>query len=283
MDKSIPVNLERFMNRTYLDTMNKSSPVNLERFMNRTYLDSKKYKVNDLLPVNETPKEIINSILDLVIDMKIENLDFDVLIMLLKYGHNKKVVRTLALDLCYTIDYNIDFNINFLDKDSAIKCCSFIIDLIKIDELGLAKVFYDLLKRYNNTWEKHYDPDYDSTDSDDSDYDPDYAWEKHYDPDYDSKPIDLNRDLDISLIEACLDNEKFVESLFKIGVDEENLYNFSLGKHEEKFIKAGIKMKKFDYLMFFIHDDKYKHTDLYLKYESIVKDIIGSERLHQLY
>ena len=93
--------------------------------------------MEELPKLSETPPEIINLILDLVIDIKLKKLDFDVLISLLKQWHNKILIRELILELIS--------NIEVIDLSQVTECEKFIIDLIKINETGLAKIFYDLL------------------------------------------------------------------------------------------------------------------------------------------
>lgn len=104
--------------------------------------------MNDILL--ETPWDIKDYILDLAINVKIKELewdnikfgfkriDFENILTLLKKWHNKKAVRSAIVEL---INQDID-DIN-LENSPEIK--NFIVDLIKIDELGIAKIFYDLL------------------------------------------------------------------------------------------------------------------------------------------
>ena len=87
----------------------------------------------------ETPSDVIDLILDLTIKFKIDNTDFDKYIELLQKWHNKKIVRQLILEKTGVI-FNVKINYQLRDKIE-----TFIVELIKLDEIGLAKNYYDLL------------------------------------------------------------------------------------------------------------------------------------------
>ena len=96
------------------------------------------------------PWDVKNLILDLAINVKIKvlewdnikfahkRIDFENLLTLLKKWHNKKAVRSAILELLVQ-------DINHINLENTPELKFFIIDLIKIDELGIAKIFYDLL------------------------------------------------------------------------------------------------------------------------------------------
>ena len=87
--------------------------------------------------LSDTPGDVIELILNLTLDIKTKNLNFDDLLSLLKKWHNKKLARELILEFLN--------NIEVMTRDELSDCRWFIVDLIEIDEVGLAKKFYDLL------------------------------------------------------------------------------------------------------------------------------------------
>ena len=109
----------------------------------------------------ETPSDVIDLILDLAIKFKIDEFDFNKYIELLKKWHNKKIVRELLLEIISNkekargiifsnIDYIDEENSGFSEfkkrRDKKWNDFSyFIVDLLELDEIGLAKKFYDIL------------------------------------------------------------------------------------------------------------------------------------------
>jgi hypothetical protein len=87
--------------------------------------------------LSETPDEINDLILNLVLDIRAKTLDFYDAIILLTRWHNKKLVRELILEALN--------NIEVINEDDLEDWVLFIIDLLDIDEIGLAKKVYDLL------------------------------------------------------------------------------------------------------------------------------------------
>jgi hypothetical protein len=224
--------------------------------------------------LGETPDDVIALILDITIGLKTNDFNFDDLLALLKKWHNKKLARELILSLCYKT-YILE------DKDQIAKCPYFIIELIKIDEIGLAHEFLNLMKRTNEILEQNMVKGHYSTDSsDDSEEDNRAAWANYEDP------VNLNRDLSETIMKAFKDDENFVEVFFKIGVKPSHIYDYKPYKYEELFIKAAIKFESVDYFRcFFAYYDNYNYREyaLYLKYKDIARKIVDSERMPDWY
>ena len=189
--------------------------------------------MNRLLPVNETPSDIINVILDLVIDIKIENLEFDVLKMLLKQGHNKKLIRDLLFKLL-----DNDKVINLYKMGKLNECKYFIADLIELNELGLAIKFFDLL---------------------DDNYQAAYEY-------------GICKKLHNYYIDKFIDDEILFERLFKMLDPMRTFAYFCLIlkdlKTKERFVDLAIKYKKDVFLVLYCYENEDNNVkDLIKKYD----------------
>ena len=218
--------------------------------------------------LGETPDDVIALILDITIGLKTNDFNFDDLLSLLKNWHNKKLARKLILSLC-SKTYILE------DKEQIAKCPYFIIELIKIDEIGLAHEFLDLMKRTNEQIKKGMVESYYSTDSSDDSEEDNRADDK--------EPVNLNRDVSMILMEAFKNDEDFVEVFFKIGVKPEYIYEFTPYKYRELFLKAAIKFEVYRYLDRFLREYKYPKNELYLKYKDVAQKIVDSERMPDWY
>ncbi len=222
--------------------------------------------MNEFLSV--LPSDVSDLILDLTIDLRRKEFNFDFLLSLLKFSHNKKVAREEILFLSY-LTHILE------DKEQIAKCPYFIIDLIKIDEIGLAYEYYSLIKRTNAEIERKNKPCSYSTDSsDDSQYD--YRGEI-----YNDAPFGLNYEVDSILIKNLKNDGYYVEMLFKIGVDHYNIYDLTPYEYEELFLKASIKYESANYCYMFL--EAHGKDDLYFKYEDIAKKIANTCPLIRFY
>lgn len=186
------------------------------------------------------PTEIIVLIFDLVIDIKTKNLDFDVLLSLLKVWHNKKLIRELI--------YSLSYSINVMNKSEIVDCSFFITNLLEINEIGLASVFYNMLRLSIKT--------------------------------EDSK---FKSNIHDNIIEDCMDMNLF-DQLFKI-IDQNQLYFLYSTRNknpsiEDFFLKTAIKLEKHIFLVLYCYNKKIEPEN---KYRDIAEDLIKNYNEHEKY